>query len=261
MYAISWMSRFGALALALALVAGCAKQPEPKPRAAESTPTQQANTEPAPPAESAAITDDQVQPATAVAPPVVLTDQSAEPAELPTSALAPLPLEVAVDAGQSMPQVHFTEQHARTCRVLVGDTFPKLELADLEGQSHDFGELLGEELTIVVFWNSQLPTSLEELADMQSRFLSEFGEQGVAIVGVNVGDTPVLAQELVAQSGATFRQLSDPQRQAFASVATEKLPRTYLLDAAGTILWFDVEYSRTTRQQLLSALHFALARE
>jgi hypothetical protein len=44
-------------------------------------------------------------------------------------------------------------------------------------------------------------------------------------------------------------------------VASEKLPRTYLLDASGKILWFDIEYSRTTRQQLLSAIRFSLAQK
>jgi hypothetical protein len=41
-------------------------------------------------------------------------------------------------------------------------------------------------------------------------------------------------------------------------VATEHLPRTYLLDAEGRILWFDLEYSRATARELINALHFFL---
>ncbi|MEX2113338.1 MAG: TlpA disulfide reductase family protein [Pirellulales bacterium] len=259
MQAFSWMKQVGALTIALALFGGCAKQPASNSQAAddETKPAVASTEQPA--AEPAPISDDQVQPATAVAPAPAIANKSTEPAELTATSAAPLPLEVAVDAGQSMPQVHFTEQHAKTCRVLVGDQFPKLELSDLDGQSQNFGDQLGEKLTVVVFWSSKLPTSLEELADMQSRFMSEFGEQGMAVIGVNVGDTPPLAKELSQQTGANFLQLSDPERQAFASVATEKLPRTYLLDASGKILWFDIEYSRTTRQQLLSALRFSMA--
>jgi hypothetical protein len=32
------------------------------------------------------------------------------------------------------------------------------------------------------------------------------------------------------------------------------MPRTYLLDPTGKILWFDVEYSRSTRRDLSEAL-------
>jgi peroxiredoxin len=211
--------------------------------------------------------DTQVKPAVATAPAekVAALDPDA-PAPLPAGASAPLPvdfggrlpLEEAVDSGQAMPQVVLTEDHAKTCLVRVGDAFPKLELPNLQGQPQEFGNLVGDKLTIVVFWNAMLPTAIEELSDLQSRFLAEFGGSGVAVVGVNVQDDPKLAAELAAQTGARFPQLSDRDGTAFARLATRKLPRTYLIDASGKILWFDLEYSRTTRQQLLSALRFAL---
>jgi peroxiredoxin len=227
-----------------------------------------------------AIQDPDVQPATAtsridlkdpsVAPAVATAPidgapsdagDSQEPATRPDGPREPLPLEEATDSGQSMPQVHFTEEHAKWSLVHVGDQFPKLELADLTGKKRNFGELLGEKLTIVVFWQSSLPTSLEALADSQARYLGEFSEQGVAVVGVNVGDEPLLARELSGQAAAEYPQLSDRDHTAFAHVATQKLPRTYLLDASGKILWFDIEYSRSTRQQLLSAIRFSLKSE
>jgi peroxiredoxin len=271
MQVFSWMSRASILAVA-AWAIGCAQQPA-QPQAeksdASAAPEQQASAAPqerpssageeqAAAAKASAIADDQVQPATAVTP-VPAVDAPAQP--VAANAGASLPLEEAIDSGQSMPSPHFTEQHVNTCKVLVGDQFPKLELADVSGQSQNFGELLGEKLTVVVFWNSQLPTSLEELADLEKRYLGEFGERGMKVVGVNVHDKPELAKELAEQSGAKFPELSDAAGQAFASVASAKLPRTYLLDASGKILWFDIEYSRTTRQQLLSAIRHSLAQK
>ena len=223
-------------------------------------------------ARSPARADDRVEQAVATAPADRVARGPGKPAPLPPGPGQPLPagsdeplpelpLEEAVDSGTSMPQVHFTEEHAETNVVGVGEAFPKLELSNLEGQPHSFGDLLGEKLTIVVFWSGGLPPALEELAGMQSRFLNEFGQQGVAVVGVNVGDDPQLAKELAEQAGAKYPQLTDPDGAAFAKVATERLPRTYLIDTSGQILWFDIEYSRTTRQQLLSAIRYALKPE
>ncbi len=196
-----------------------------------------------------------VKPAVVASPQETDSPQSQETAA--SGARLPLPLEEPIDSGQAMPQVFMTEAHAKTCLVKVGDQMPALDLMAVDGTAKKFGDLLGKKLTVVCFWNGRLPTSLEELADLESRFLGEFGDDGLAVVGVNVGDDPQLAQELAGQAQAKFVNLSDRDGKAFAQVATEKLPRTYLLDASGKVLWFDLEYSRATRQGLLSAIRFA----
>ena len=52
--------------------------------------------------------------------------------------------------------------------------------------------------------------------------------------------------------------LVDADRAYFRQVATEKLPRTYLLDRNGKILWFDLEYSRSMRRELQNAIQYYL---
>jgi hypothetical protein len=54
--------------------------------------------------------------------------------------------------------------------------------------------------------------------------------------------------------------LLDAEGKALDAVATEKLPRTYLLDASGQILWFDIEYSESTRRELKNAIVWHLTR-
>jgi hypothetical protein len=54
--------------------------------------------------------------------------------------------------------------------------------------------------------------------------------------------------------------LSDKDGAAHKQVATSKLPRSYLLDPSGKILWFDLEYSPTTRRDLAQAIRFTLER-
>jgi len=88
-----------------------------------------------------------------------------------------------------------------------------------------------------------------------------------------IGNTPLVrinrlaedcAAEVVAKlaedAGATtvLPIFLDPGGTYFAQVATEKPPRLYLLDGQGKILWFDLEYSETTRQQLGQAIQVVL---
>jgi hypothetical protein len=65
-------------------------------------------------------------------------------------------------------------------------------------------------------------------------------------------------QELAVKHGVTIPSLLDSDGAAFGQVATSLLPRTYLLDAAGRIVWFDLEYSRSQRLELHNAVYHQL---
>jgi peroxiredoxin len=201
-----------------------------------------------------------VKPAVATVDVAPVVPEASAPAPLPAAPRESIPLEESTESGKTMPQVHLSEQHAKTCLVRVGDMLPKFELTNLAGEKKPFGDLVGEKLSVVVFWDGREATALEELADLQRLVVERFEKDGVRVIGINKGDDPQLAAELVQQRGATFVNLSDRDGAAFAQVATERIPRTYLIDATGKILWFDMEYSRTTRQDLMAAIRYSLSR-
>ena len=182
------------------------------------------------------------------------------PGKLPAAQM-PLPLDNVDTADLTMPKVNLTEHHAAMCRVGVGEKFPDLQLPDTTGEQQSLSQLFGDKLTLVVFWNAEEPTGLEELADLARYHQPRFGQNGLAIVAINTGDDAQLAGELARQAGAEFTILSDADGAAFKQVATEKIPRTYLLDPSGTVLWFDLEYSPTTLRDMVQAIRYSLNQE
>jgi peroxiredoxin len=178
-------------------------------------------------------------------------------APLPASE-APLPLDHVPVSELLPPNVVLSEQHAALCKVRVGDPFPALELSPLDGQPHSLPSFYGQRLTIVTFWNSRHPNGLEELSDMQRYFLPRFGEQGLAVLSIHTGENPDVAIPLVAEAGATYPIFSDPDGAALSQVSAGMLPRTFLLDPAGKILWLDLEYSATTRRDLATLIRILL---
>jgi peroxiredoxin len=183
-----------------------------------------------------------------------------EPAQLLPPTKAPLPLQDAQAADLTMPKVSLSNAHSERCRVRVGDTLPRFELVDLDGRQRSWESLLGAKLTVVVFWNGAQPAALEELADLGPNTLDRFSGNGLAVIGINSGDDPQSARELARRSGARFVNLSDRDGNALKQVASGRIPRTYLIDASGTILWLDLEYSRTTRRDLAQAIRYVLTR-
>jgi thiol-disulfide isomerase/thioredoxin len=140
---------------------------------------------------------------------------------------------------------------------------PEAELPDLQGNMQALRGLYGPKLTVVCFWaggNSKYSelSAVELLADLEKDLFEPYVAKGVQVVGINVGGNPQAAGSLLSQAGTRFPNLLDPQGVFFAKVATEKIPRIYLLDAIGKIIWFDVEYSRSTRRDLLQAIRVVL---
>jgi peroxiredoxin len=159
-----------------------------------------------------------------------------------------------------MPVVNMPETLLETCLVKVGDRMPEAELADLQNKRVSLGSLLGKKLTVVLFWNSENLYATQALEYAGLEVAEPFGKKGVVVIGVDVKDAPEAARKAVADAGAKYVNLLDPEGRYFGKVATDtkKVPRVYLLDPSGKVLWHDVEYSVSTRRDLERAIKFVL---
>ncbi len=164
----------------------------------------------------------------------------------------------------AIPQVVLTETEDLACRVKQGDVLPDAPLSDLTGETRPLAELrAGKKLTVVCFWQNgdtlggQLKAE-EMLQDLQKDFFEVYADKGVQVVGVNVGGPEDETRKRVTNTAITFPTLLDPNGSLFAEVATAGLPRVYLLDAAGKIVWFDIEFSGDTRRILEESIKLML---
>ncbi len=158
-----------------------------------------------------------------------------------------------------MPSVLMTDREAKTCQVKVGDTLPDVRLPKPDGGEELLKDLYGQRLTVVFFWKATQPYSVEELGDLQHLVADRFADKQVKVVGIDVQDEPQVVQEKIAAEKVAYPNLIDTTGSAFAQVATNLMPRTYLVDPQGKILWFDMEYSRSTRRDLLRAIRATLS--
>ena len=116
-------------------------------------------------------------------------------------------------------------------------------------------KLRGDQFTVVVVWTNRFAFAREQFRRLATEVALPYRHLGVKVVAVNVGD-PVEQIELDDLTKEEVVCVRDADGSAIAKVATSKLPRTYLIDGEGQILWFDLEYSRTTRRQLKNAIFY-----
>jgi hypothetical protein len=161
------------------------------------------------------------------------------------------------------PQIHLSAHHAGTCLVKIDARFPELTLLTIDGRAIALADQLPKQLALIVFWEQQQPMSVEQLRLLKTDVVDRFGAAGLAVVTIHVGgsadDADAVARRL-EQFGLKdiTTNLLDPDGKAFAMVASDLLPRSYLLRPDRTVLWMDLEYSRSTRRELANAVLFGL---
>ncbi len=243
----------------VAIVAGC-KPSEPKPAAPAATPTKPA-ADPMPAPDDLNLPPE--KPAdTPANPPAEKAAADSEKGATATPAIESVPIARtsyfrAADGSEkqaTIPPVLFTKQQDRLVKVKVGDAFPAMELEQITGGKKALADLLGKTATVVVFWKDDRRMSLTELADLGPDVVDQFGAKGIAVVGVATKMKSDEAKAVLDKTGAKFTNLIDADGNAFAALGSQMLPRTFLLDPQGKVLWFDIEYSHATRRELREAL-------
>jgi peroxiredoxin len=186
--------------------------------------------------------------------------QEAPPAEKPSPPTPPKKPELPEHLVDRLhePIVAMSQAHADMCRVKVGEPMPELTLPDLQGEMHTLSEYHGQTLTVVVVWSRRQALGRDQFRRLGREIWEPFREAGVNVIAINTGDAVDDVRALIEEADYEFPCLLDPDQQAMSALATGKLPRTYLLDQGGTILWLDIEYSRGSRRQLENALYFHL---
>ncbi|MFV1964777.1 MAG: redoxin domain-containing protein [Pirellulaceae bacterium] len=159
------------------------------------------------------------------------------------------------------PLVVMSKAHEASCLVKVGDQMPEITPTDMQGEEHILSSLYGQTLTVVVLWSRRQALGREQFQRLGKETWRPFRESGVNVIAVNTGDAIEDVRDLIGEADAAFPCLLDGEGNAMAALATGKLPRTYLLDAKGKILWLDIEYSCSSRRELENALYFFLLRE
>ncbi len=206
------------------------------------------NESPPGPVPAPGVTVSQPSPASVPAAP-----RQTEPAQ-PEKPPAPKPV---------IPKVVMDAKAQASCLVKVGDACPAAELPGLDGKPVALASLFGPKCTVLLLWAAGDSTysrisALNALEDLQKDVLAPHQAKGVAVVAVNVQEPVDTVRKLVDDAKAAFPNLLDTDGSFFAKLATEKLPRIYLLDAQGKVLWLDIEYSQATRENLAQALQAVL---
>lgn len=119
----------------------------------------------------------------------------------------------------------------QAAEIKVGDTFPALAQAGLEGELPK--ELKGK-VVLVDFWASwcgPCKQSLPVLNELAGRYSS----RGLVVVGVSVDDSKAAMDQFLKKNVARFPMVRDAKQTLVAQVNVSSMPTSFILDAEGKV--------------------------
>jgi cytochrome c biogenesis protein CcmG/thiol:disulfide interchange protein DsbE len=118
-------------------------------------------------------------------------------------------------------------------RVERGAPVPAVEGTTLEGRPFRLADLRGRPV-IVNFWGPSCIPCRNEFPLFKAK-LAEHGADGLAIVGVLMDDPPEPARDFVAEMGATWPTVVDPDESIVRAWRVAARPQTYFVDGDGVL--------------------------
>lgn len=103
----------------------------------------------------------------------------------------------------------------------------------LDGAPFDLADYRGRPV-IVNFWGPSCVPCRDEFPLLLAK-AAEYADEGLAIVGVLTDDPPEPARQFVAEFGATWPTVQDPDKALKTAYRVAGRPQTYFVDGAGII--------------------------
>ena len=158
----------------------------------------------------------------------------------------------------TLPTVILSDGHKKTCLKQVGDKVGDVTVSDVKGEKVNLNDTLSDELTVLIFWSEKSVAGYEQFRRIPVDVLGTFAPYRVKVVAVNVGGTLAETKRLTGNAGDKIVSLVDSDSKLFKQFATDYVPRTYVIDKDGAIVWFDLEHSESSRRSLNNALTYFL---
>lgn len=129
--------------------------------------------------------------------------------------------------------VALTRPRDGTDAIRVGEVAPAIRGTTLEGDELTLAELRGRPV-IVNFWGPTCVPCRDEFPLFKTK-LAEHAGDDVALVGVLMVDPPDLARTFVAEQGADWPTIVDPDGAIKSAYRVVARPQTYFIDHEGVL--------------------------
>jgi cytochrome c biogenesis protein CcmG/thiol:disulfide interchange protein DsbE len=128
--------------------------------------------------------------------------------------------------------------------VAVGQPAPRIVGTTLDGEAFDLASYAGRPV-VLNFWGPTCIPCRDEFPLLAAK-LVEHADDGLAIIGILTDDPAPLARDFVAQFGAIWPTVEDPDKAYKAIYRVLGRPQSFFIDASGIVRSVQIGEVRAT---------------
>ena len=155
-------------------------------------------------------------------------------------------------------EVSVEDEVAAATLIFAGDKAPDFTVQMLDGSRVTLAQTEGKP-TLLIFWATWCSPCREELAHLQEGVVDVYGDS-IRVLPISRGEKREVVEEFIDQMGYTFNVGLDPDQEAYNKYAINFIPRCFVIEADGNVLYSGVGYDEAVAQEVRDALDQALAK-
>lgn len=134
-----------------------------------------------------------------------------------------------------------------------GTLAPDFTVEMIDGSKITLSDLRGK-VVLVSFWATWCPPCREELKYVQADIIDRFKGRDFVFIPISRGETRRAVEDFRKRTGYEFPMGLDSDQSIFGKFATNYIPRNFLIDRNGRIVWATVGFYKTEFVELVKAI-------
>ena len=165
---------------------------------------------------------------------------------------------VAEPEAEAEPEAQSEEDDVEaTTLVNVGDVAPDFTVTMLDGRVIKLSELRGN-VVMVCFWATWCPPCRQELAHLQEGVIDVFAGEKFVVLPISRGEERKVVETFITDNGYKFGVGLDSDRAIYDLYASNYIPRTFIVDKQGKVVYRNAGYDEVIAQEVNDAIRQAL---
>lgn len=145
---------------------------------------------------------------------------------------------------------------AETTLINAGDVAPDFTVEMLDGSKVTLSALQGKP-TLLIFWATWCPPCRLELSKLQEHIIDRYGDK-INVLPISRGEERTKVEEYISKMGYTFAVGLDGDQSIYRKYATNYIPRCFVIDAKGKVLYSGVGYDEAIAKEVEQNIEKAL---
>ena len=134
-----------------------------------------------------------------------------------------------------------------------GDVVPDFKVTMFDGSVIDIKDLKGK-VVLVNFWATWCPHCVKELDVAQKEIIDRFKDKNFVFLPISREDPIEKIEQFRKDKGFTFPMGTDFKREIYSKFAKQTIPRNFLVDENGKIVYVKTGFNEELLAELIAAI-------